>query len=164
MARFTAQDALRDCPVRLTILYNGKPVPVEGDRVVEPKEKDAVSFRLENTDPKFLYAVVLKINGKNTLFGEDLEAGQCLKWILPPGAKLGILGFQEDDKSYREFKILSAKDSDEATVRYGDLAGMLRMIAYRGEQSEGRPSGDREERSEPRTTMLAAVSRGSKGP
>jgi hypothetical protein len=161
--RFTAQDALRDCPVRLTILYNGKSVPIEGDRVVEPQEKDAVTFRLENTDPKFLYAVVLKVNGKNTLFGEDMEAGQCLKWILPPGGKLDILGFQEDDKTYREFKILSAKESDESLMHYGDLAGTLRMIAYRGEQVKEDPSEIEKKDPEPHATMLAAVSRGSKG-
>lgn len=161
--KFTAQDALRDSPVKLTILYNSKPVEVESDRVREPKEGEVVSFRLENTDPKYLYAVVLKVNGKNTLFGEDMEAGQCLKWILPPETKLEILGFQEDDKTYREFKILSAKESDETAVRYGDLAGTLRMITYRGEQVTKDPSEIEKKDPEPRTTMLAAVSRGSKG-
>jgi hypothetical protein len=161
--RFTAQDALRDCPVKLTILFNDKPVAVETDLVREPKEGEKVSFRLENTDPKYLYAVVLKVNGKNTLFGEDLEAGQCLKWILPPGAKLEVLGFQEDEKSYSEFKILSDKESEENAVRYGDLVGTLRMIAYRGEQTKVDPSEIEKKDPEPRATMLAAVSRGSKG-
>src|SRR5262249_28801216 len=68
--KFTAADALKESPVKLTMLVNGKPVAVEGDRMAEPGDKDEILFEIENTDPKATYAVVLKVNGKNTLFSE----------------------------------------------------------------------------------------------
>jgi hypothetical protein len=161
--RFTAADALRDSPVRLTVLYNGKPAPVEKDHVREPLESDRVTFLLENTDNKSSYAVVLKVNGKNTLFSEDLEAGQCLKWVLAPGAKLVVAGFQEDDRKATPFKILSARESEENTFRYGDLTGTVRLVAFRGETVTEDPSAVEKKDLEPQHVTLAAVARGSKG-
>jgi hypothetical protein len=97
-----ALSSLGDCPVKLKIFYNGEEVPVADGQTRDPKENDKVTFVLENTDPdpKALYAVVLKVNGKNTIFSEDAEASYCLKWILGPAQKLEIKGFQIDNESY----------------------------------------------------------------
>ena len=123
--KLTAATAVTECPVKLTIKYNNEEVQVEGDRVREPGEKDKVTFHLKNTDPAVMYAVVLKVNGKNTLFSEDAEPAQCLKWILPPGGSVDVIGFQDDNADAIPFKILSSKESEENVVRYGDLGGTL---------------------------------------
>jgi hypothetical protein len=161
--RFTAAEALREAPIKLTVLYNGKPAPVEGDRVREPKETERVTFLLENTDPKTAYAVVLKVNGKNTLFSEDFEASQCLKWVLAAGEKLEVTGFQDDEMKANPFKILSARESEESTFRYGDLTGTVRLIAFRGETVSEDPSAIEKKNPEPDQIALAAVARGTKG-
>ena len=72
-----------------------------------------MSFLIENTDAKYIYAVVLKVNGKNTIFGEDAEPAQCLKWVLEPNGKHEIRGFQEDNGSLTPFRILSTKESED---------------------------------------------------
>jgi hypothetical protein len=161
--KFTAAEACKESPIRLTILYNGKPVSVEADRVREPAETDEVSFLIENTDAKNTYAVVLKVNGKNTIFSEDAEPAQCLKWVLEPNGKHEIRGFQEDNGSLIPFRILSTKESEENAVRYGDLGGTVRLVAFRGELATEDPSAVEKKEPEPQRTFLAAVSRGAKG-
>jgi hypothetical protein len=160
--RFTASSALNDSPVKLTVLYDGKPIAIDGDRVPEPRDSDRVTFLLENTDPKYTCAVVLKVNGKNTLFLEEAEAGQCLKWILPPRSKLEVRGFQEDESKAVPFKILSARDSEENVFRYGDLTGTVRLTAFRGDQVSEDPSAVEKKDAEPREMHMAAVARGAK--
>jgi len=157
----TAEEAIRECPVKLTVLYNGTEVPIERDGIREPAETDKVAFRLTNTDTKRTYAVVLKVNGKNTLFSEELDADRCLKWILAPGATHDIRGFQEDETQSVPFKILSNKESEKGQVRYGDLVGMMRMVVYRGELSTGDVTPAEQEEPESRQVVLAAVSRGA---
>jgi hypothetical protein len=160
--RFTASSAINDSPVKLTVLYDGKPIAIDGDRVPEPRDSDRVTFLLENSDQKFAYAVVLKVNGKNTLFLEEAEAGQCLKWILPPRSKLEVRGFQEDESKAVPFKILSVRDSEENVFRYGDLTGTVRLIAFRGEQVSEDPSAIEKKDAEPQELHMAAVARGAK--
>jgi len=157
----TAEEALRECPVKLTVLYNGTEVPIERDGIREPAETDNVTFRLTNTDKKRTYGVVLKVNGKNTLLSEELDADRCLKWILAPGATHLIRGFQEDDMELVPFKILSTRESEKGQVRYGDLVGMMRMVVYRGELSTGDVTPVEEVEPENRQVVLAAVSRGA---
>jgi hypothetical protein len=160
--RFTAAEAIQDAPIKLTVLYNGKPAPVEGDRVREPSETDRVTFLLENTDAKATYAVVLKVNGKNTLFSEDLEPGRCLKWVLGPKSRLEVNGFQDDETKAIPFKILSARESEESTFRYGDLTGTVRLIAFRGAMVTEDPSTIEKKDAEPTELTVAAVARGAK--
>jgi hypothetical protein len=163
--RFTAADALRDSPVKLTMKVNNAVVGVEGDRLPEPRESDEVVFELENTDPnpKAAYAVVLKVNGKNTLFSEEADATRCLKWILGKGAKVTVRGFQEDEKNSIPFRILSAKESEKNLVRYGDLAGTVRMVVFRGEQVSEDPSAPDKQEPQEEYVQLAAVARGYRG-
>ena len=80
-------------PVILTVRYDGQSVPIEfrdgGAFVCEPNEGQQVSFVLQRRDAsdKNRYAVVLKVNGENTLYRQkdkDLQlqqmgsgAGRC---------------------------------------------------------------------------------------
>lgn len=137
--KVTAESALKSSPVKLEVRYNGTPVKVEGDRIAEPKESDSVSFFLKNTDPTCTYGAVLKVNGKNTLFEEEAEPMFCLKWILKPGQEVEITGFQTDDNKRELFRIKSATESKEGLIRYGDLAGTVRLVIFQGEQTDKDP-------------------------
>jgi hypothetical protein len=157
--------SLEECPVKLKIIYNDEEVPAVAGQVREPKEGDKVRFVLENTDPdpKAVYAVVLKVNGKNTIFSEDAEASYCLKWILEHGQKLEVKGFQVDNENYAPFVVKSDKESKAEADVYGDLAGTVRMVVYRGEQVTEDPS-ILEKKNVPLNTMaMNAISRGARG-
>lgn len=157
--------SLAGSPVKLTVLYGDKEVPIEGDKMREPKEGEKVTFRLENTDPSpdVFYAVVLKVNGKNTIFSEDAEAAYCLKWILAKGQKLDIKGFQTDNDNYDEFVIKSDTESAVEAVRYGDLAGTVRMVVFRGRVVTEDPSIVEKKNVPTELLTLNAVARGANG-
>ena len=159
--KFTAEDALKDSPVQLTCKVNGRPVEVQGDRFSEPGDKDKVTFHLKNTDPEATYAVVLKVNGRNTLFREEAEPARCLKWILAPKSEVEVEGFQESDTSMTEFKILSTEESEADVIRYGDLVGSVRMVVYRGERPSGEKTDEPPARRELELTQLVSISRGA---
>lgn len=126
-------------PVRLTILYNGQPVPVNGNTVPEPGPKDKVSFHLKNTSDKGTFGVVLMVNGDSTLFQERVTPLACRKWILVPGAELTVRGFQTGPNSVSPFVVLPPGETDPDEVRYGEHAGTFRMVVYHGKLSSTPP-------------------------
>ena len=71
--KFTAEDALKESPVQLICKFGGRTIEVKGDQLPEPGENDKVTFHLKNRDAEATYAVVLKVNGRNTLFREEAE-------------------------------------------------------------------------------------------
>lgn len=132
-----------DNPVQLEIRYDGSPQQVANDpsspgelMVAEPQERQAVAFLLKNVSNERV-GVVLKVNGRNTLFEEEEEPGQCTKWILDPGEQLEVKGFsQRDDKREIPFKVLSAGESE--AVAYTDNLGIIQLCVFRsgGEQMQ----------------------------
>jgi len=151
----------KEGPIKLTILYNGKPVAIEKGIVPEPKETDKVSFILENPT-KDTYAVLLKVNGTNTLFNETInDPRTCHKWILRPGEKQVINGFQTDESTSNEFKVLSPKESEENEVYYGDNAGTFRLAAFKGDIVKEDPSIETNKVREETEVARAAIGRGT---
>ena len=79
--------------------------------------------------------MVLAVNGKSTLFEDDLTCkppGQCTKWILKPGESYTIEGFymSEDGKEVHPFKVLS--DDESAKVDLApDQKGVFSLFAFR---------------------------------
>jgi hypothetical protein len=109
--------------VKLQILYNGivqdetvSEAHPGANEIHEPQQGDKVTFRLTNTADRPV-AVILAVNGKSTLYEEDLQgqaADRCIKWILEPGVANLIEGFyQRDDKTVAPFKVLSKEESAE---------------------------------------------------
>jgi hypothetical protein len=141
-------------PVKLEILYDGKAVAITddpaspGEAVVkrtkhadDPKEGVVATFKITNngSDP---VGVVLAVNGKNTILGEDLTSkapGECTKWVLSPNQTYTIEGFymSEDGKDVRHFKVLSDDDSAKSTEG-GDRKGEIAVYAFR---SSAGPNG-----------------------
>lgn len=158
----TAEVAVGICPVKWKILYDNKPQPIEGGKVPEPSETQKVSFEVENTDSKMTYAVVLKVNGVNTLFSQEMESDQCSKWVLPPKAKIMVAGFQRDASTAVPFKVLPPEESKAEFVRYGALAGTFRLTVFPGDEAMTDPfEADKQEyRKQPEFLTSVAIARG----
>src|SRR5206468_1477319 len=67
---------LANSPLKWTVLYNNKPVVVNGNTVPEPAATDAVAFHVQNPGSG-TYAVVLLVNGENTLYAERQAPLAC---------------------------------------------------------------------------------------
>ena len=126
-------------PVQLEFRYDGQKVPLEfrdgKGFVPTPRLGQKVELVLtRDGNPKDTYGVVLKVNGENSLSrqtGPDLE---CRKWVMPPGCKpYTIRGYQVDDKTAEEFKVLSALESAKQAVNYGADVGTVTLSVFRNQ-------------------------------
>jgi len=153
---------IKESPVRVTILYNDMPVEPVNGTVPEPKAGDRVRFRLENTSKSDIFGVVLKVNGENTIYHERFDDKDCMKWVLQPGEKAVVGGFQESDDTRTDFRVLSAKESEESVVRYGDHTGTFQIAVFRGKLVEKKEPVKAEPPKLPEEeATIAAISRGS---
>lgn len=145
-----------DHPVILTILYDDQPASTEADpdspgerrarlikrrgpvaapgSVAEPKEGQKVTLRLENKGPDQM-AVVLKVNGLNTLFQETQDPLNCTKWVLEPGKTYDIRGFYtgETGENLLAFKVLSDEESRQKAEEMKDNTsfGCVEIFVFR---------------------------------
>jgi hypothetical protein len=150
-------EVVSQSPVRLQVLYNGKEVPIKGGAVPTPAEGDKVAFRFKN-DGTETYGVVLKVNGKNTLFYEELDALYCYRWILEPGKSVTVEGFQKDDGKREAFAVRPPEESRDLAVQYGEHAGTFSVVVFRGVHKEDEALVKNEDR---RTRELRPISRGT---
>lgn len=138
-----AKDAA--APVRLDVLYDGRAVPVEqrgGTAFLpEPNEGQKVTFRLRRGTGTAVFACVLKVNGENTLFREKAPDLHCRKWLLYPEDKAGVVvqGFQRDDKTTQQFRVLSKAESKAREIDYGADVGTVTLTVFK--DLKGRPPG-----------------------
>jgi len=129
---------LADCPIKWTILYNGKPVTPNGMNLPEPGATDRVEFTLSNPT-QGTYAVVLLVNGENTLYQERLAPAVCRKWVLGPDTSVTVRGFQVGTDKVAPFRVLPPEEPLQDAVRYGDHAGTFRMVVFHGKMSDVKP-------------------------
>jgi hypothetical protein len=134
-----AASPLADCPITLTVLYNGKPVTPTGETIPEPQATDRVEFTLANPG-EGTYAVVLLVNGENTLYQERAAPAACRKWVLGPGMSVTIKGFQVGPDKVAPFTVLPPEEPLPDAVRYGDHAGTFRLIVFHGKMAEANPA------------------------
>jgi hypothetical protein len=125
---------LATSPVKWSVLYNGKPVTVTLNSIPEPKSIDKVEFTLTNPTTE-TYAVVLLVNGENTLYQERVAPQVCRKWVLPPDASLTIRGFQTAPDTVVPFAVLPPDQTPPEAVWYGEHAGTFRMVVFHGKMS-----------------------------
>jgi hypothetical protein len=129
---------LGECPIKWTILYNGKPVAIAGNTVPEPKSTDRLEFELTNST-EGTYAVVLLVNGENTLYQERGTPQVCRKWVLGPNSAVTVRGFQTDGSTVAPFVVLPPQQPIPDVVRYGDHAGTYRLVVFCGRMSTTEP-------------------------
>jgi hypothetical protein len=129
-----AQDSAS--PVKLEVLYNGKPVPVEfkdGKAFIpEPNVGQKVTLKLTRTGDKGIFGCVVKVNGENTLFREKFPDANCRKWLLFPETKdpVEIVGFQKDETTSEEFRVLSKAESKAREIDYGADVGTITLTVF----------------------------------
>jgi hypothetical protein len=112
---------------------------VTGNTVPEPAATDAVAFRIQNPT-QGTYAVVLLVNGENTLYAERQAPLECRKWVLPPGAEVTVRGFQVGADKVSPFAVAAPEAADEDAVRYGEHAGTYRLVVYHGSTTSTPPA------------------------
>ena len=140
-------------PVTLEIRYDGKLIPIEVREgkafIQEAQEGQKVTFLLKRNTEKGTLACVLKVNGENTLFRQKLPDQNCRKWLLFPEEKTGIevIGFQKNDTTTEQFKVLSRADSKAREIDYGNDVGTITLSVF-GEQKGTPPAGDLTEETE----------------
>ncbi|HEV3439913.1 MAG TPA: hypothetical protein VG122_21275 [Gemmata sp.] len=146
------------CPIKWTILYNGKPVSVAGNTVPEPKSTDRIEFELSNST-QGTYAVVLLVNGENTLYQERGVPQVCRKWVLGPNSSVTVRGFQTDADTVAPFSVLPSQQPIPDAVRYGDHAGTYRLVVFHGRMSSTEPTPDTVASANPNDASALAISR-----
>jgi hypothetical protein len=132
---------LADCPIKWTVLYNGKPIALAGTTIPEPKPTDRVEFVLSNPT-KGTYAVVLLVNGENTLYQERTSPQACRKWVLGPKMSVTIRGFQIEADMVAPFTVLSPEQPIPDAVRYAEHAGTFRLVVFHGKMMDVNPAGN----------------------
>jgi hypothetical protein len=123
------------------IRYDNVPQPVTSDpaspgelHVPSPREGQVISFYLKPLASERL-GLVLMVNGKNTLYEEDLEPIKCKAWVLDPGHEYGIYGFQVDNNTRKPFRVLSASETTAAT--YGPNTGLIQFHIFKSGTASG---------------------------
>lgn len=126
-------------PIRVSVIYkkkNGRTIdqPITNGMIQEPEADDDVSIVIENPT-EHTFAVLVRVNGLNTIFPEKpgLDPRLAHKWILKPGEKQVIDGFQTDDTSFTGFKVLTPKESKADEVNYGNDVGTIQIVSFIGE-------------------------------
>jgi hypothetical protein len=129
--------------VELQVFYDGERQKVEPNpgksyssnvllRVNPPEQNQRVTFRLINRSKEDTYGVVLRVNGRNTIFEQRQDPASCYKWILEPGAKVEVFGFQRTMTKAAKFEVLSPSESKLEAVNYGDNAGTIDLVLFKG--------------------------------
>lgn len=130
-----AKHPLEASDLQWEVYYDNDQAPIvikDGRASVKgPKQGQIVWFVLTNKG-KERYGVVLRVNGENTLYREKLPSSLCRKWILDPGDKVVIRGYQSDDKTAAEFSVLSPEASEKEEVNYGEHAGTFSLEVFAG--------------------------------
>lgn len=128
-------------PVTLQVLYDGVPVAyqfVDGKaRIAEPSQGQRVELILTKDQTNRRYGVVVKVNGRNTLYQQQAPDPQCAKWVLStPGLRKSIKGFQiRGANALEQFKVLSQNESKNREMDYGKDVGTISISVF----PEGQP-------------------------
>jgi hypothetical protein len=122
-------------PIKLTVLYDGKPVKIEvrdGKAFVpEPAVGQRVEFVIAKDAKDQRYGVVLKVNGENTLDKQRLPDARCRMWVMTnPEETVTIGGYQLGTDRVETFRVLSAPESKVREVNYGADVGTVTMTVF----------------------------------
>ena len=147
-----------NAPVKLTVRYGGKPVPIEvrdGKAFVpEPAEGQTVEFAITKDGTPRRFGVVLKMNGENTLDKQRLPDVKCRMWVLTsPGEAVTVNGYQLGTDRVETFRVLSAPESKVREVNYGADVGTVTVTVF----AEGKePAPDLADNAAEKTAVAAA--------
>jgi len=135
-----------DAPIRFEVRYDGKPqvITFTGDQafVAEPEAGQTVELVVKRSgSERPRLAVVVKVNGENTLRKQTLPDAQCGAWIFEPTMEIfGIKGFQMKDGQREPFEVLSQTESAAKEIDYGQHAGTISITVFPEKASAGKSS------------------------
>jgi len=122
------------------IRYDGKVQPYAPDpnnsgemMVAEPQKGQRVSFFIRGLAPERI-GVVLMVNGKNSLYEQELEPSKCAMWLPGRGEEVEVKGFQIDQKTIKPFRVLSLAESEAMT--YSDNLGLIGVYIFRSNKDK----------------------------
>lgn len=147
-----------NAPVKLTVLYGGKPVPIEvrdGKAFIPaPAEGQKVEFKIAKDGTPRRLGVVLKVNGENTLDKQRLPDVKCRMWVLTnAGEAVTVNGYQLGTDRVETFRVLSAPESKAREVNYGADVGTVTVTVF----AEGKePTPDLSDDAAEKTAVAAA--------
>jgi hypothetical protein len=130
-------------PVTLEVRYDGRKIPFAFKNgkayISEPLEGQTVELLLNRDKTRNRYAVVLKVNGENTLEKERVPDLTCYKWVLDPGyGPWAIRGFHVGD-TLEKFRVASISESKLREVNYGHDVGTITMTVFREQKGKAKP-------------------------
>jgi len=131
--------------VALDIYYDNQLAPVtykNGKAIVpEPREGQKVKLVLRHLTDQARHAVVVKVNGENTIDRQHTSDFYCRKWVLEKDTKeIPIIGYQMSDQKAIEFRVLSVEESAEQAVNYGADVGMITVTVFEEYPPGGKPT------------------------
>jgi hypothetical protein len=143
---------LEGAPVQLKVRYGGKVQRVLTDpgqsysgnvllRVASPEQGQKVTFELTNTTDD-TYGVILRIDGRNTIFEQRQDPAACYKWILEGRKSIPVVGWQRTREKADEFEVLSPSQSELEAVNYGSNAGTIDLILFKRRSPKDPPRPD----------------------
>jgi hypothetical protein len=157
----------KEAPIDFAILYGGKKVPLRVKpgvpaeaSVPEPSAGERLTFRLRHKNrDRMSYGVVLRINGKNTVFPkvpqpDDLSA---YKWLVKPGADFEIRAFQETLETGDRFEVAKSWAEVPDEVRYSEHRGTFTVVIFRQRQP-----GEQVPEASPREKDVQTIGLGSR--
>jgi hypothetical protein len=134
-----AEPALKNSLVGLEIYYDDQKVDIQyknGQAWVKgPYKGQTVRFVLKNRSAQ-PYGAVLRVNGENTLYKERSPSSQCRKWVLDPAEEVTVVGFQTDQATAEKFEVLSAEESEEREINYGEHVGTFSLDVFASRAAE----------------------------
>jgi hypothetical protein len=138
-----AKEVREEAPVEFQILYDGKAPALEEQSagednpaetvVVAPAVNQRVTFRLKHRGKdKNVYGVVLRLNGKNTIYPDEVENDDqdARKWIVKPGSDIIVKGFHVDAKSVKPFKVEADAAALSDQFQYKDHIGTFSVVIF----------------------------------
>jgi hypothetical protein len=103
-------------------------------RVAEPNESQVVTFLVRSLAQERI-GLVLMVNEKSTLYEQQGPPSNCLAWVLDPARRYMIKGYQQDNQTFKPFRVLSAAES--AATAYNENSGLIQFHLFRS----GAPGG-----------------------
>ena len=124
--------------VALRIYYAGQPVTLTFNEteatIPEPRAGQTVTLELERMDQaNVVLGVVLKVNGENTLYRQQMRDFDCAKWVLTrEHPKTTIRGFQRENntKNAEVFQVSSHEESRALEMHYGPDVGTISLVVF----------------------------------
>jgi hypothetical protein len=125
-----------DSPLSFEVWYNEQVQPLEFRNgaafLREPTSAQKVIFvvrRRANNNQR--YGVLVRVNGENTLYRERIPDARASVWIMEPAMKeFSIRGFQRDQGTREDFRVLSKTESNKRSIDYGRDVGMISFVVF----------------------------------